>query len=130
MKLQLSCIALLPLGMSALKAADAETFGGKPPSAYLSAGSGVNGARRRRGQHRFDYRIMGRRKGCESIRLADNTERFQALANQHRNGAHVELSALPRLPSQPVPKTTVIWRSRPMRSPQPPHVAKLKVERK
>ena len=33
----------------------------------------------------FAYRIVARRKGYETIRLADNTERFTAIASQKRS---------------------------------------------
>jgi hypothetical protein len=77
----------------------------------------------------FDYRIMARRKGYENVRLADNTERFTALAAEHRNASVRPPLARPSLPNTVIPTAKVERRSRPAKHVNPPQVKKAKLER-
>jgi hypothetical protein len=77
----------------------------------------------------FDYRIMARRKGYENVRLADNTERFTALATERRVASPRAPLAPPSLPSTVVPHARMGQRSRPAKHINPPQVKKAKLER-
>jgi hypothetical protein len=48
----------------------------------------------------FDYRIMARRKGYETIRLADKTKRFDQVANEGRP-VPGKVVVSPKIPSPP-----------------------------
>ncbi len=77
----------------------------------------------------FDYRIMARRKGYESVRLADNTERFAALATERRAVSPRAPTAPPSLPNTVIPTAKIERRSRPAKHVNPPQLNKAKLER-
>jgi len=71
----------------------------------------------------FDYRIIARRKGYESIRLADNTERFAAIANGERGPAGTRALVAPTVPEAKTPTARpmeFVPAERPLPLPQRP----------
>ena len=51
----------------------------------------------------FDYRIIARRRGYESVRLADNTERFAAIASRDHAAAGAQTVKAPTVPEAGMP---------------------------